>query len=109
MKQIRRDGGGNICRRRHWGLKMRLLAGEIDDDLTRFTGDIANFNAITIAIFQLRKQRQRIVVVAKMHGFAGTQGVKRAKNGSMAEALSDATGIERGNACRVWWNWRNCA
>jgi len=77
-----------------YGLK-RLFAGEIDDDLTGFAGNVADINAFAVAVFELCQQRQWIVVVAEMHGFARMQGVKRAKNSSMAEAFGDATGIER--------------
>lgn len=51
----------------------RLLAGEIDYDLAWLAGDIIDFDAVAITILQLRKQGQRVVIVAENHGFARMQ------------------------------------
>ncbi|SBT09167.1 hypothetical protein PROAA_310012 [Candidatus Propionivibrio aalborgensis] len=55
---------------------------------------IIDADALSVARLQLTEQWQWIVIIAKAHGLAGHQRVKRAKYGGVAKSLGDAARIE---------------
>jgi len=68
--------------------------GKVDHDGTRFALPVLDTQALAVTGLQLGKQRQRIMIIAEAHGLARLQGIQRAKDGGMTEALGDAARIE---------------
>ena len=76
-------------------VECRLHYRKIDDDLPRFAIDVLDGNRFAVPFPELSEQRQRIVVIAELHGLARHQGVERAEDRGVTKTLGDAARIER--------------
>jgi len=76
---------------------VRLLANKVDHDGTGFALHVLDGHRLAIALVQLVQQGQRVMVIAKPHGFTWLQGIQRTKDGGMPKALGNAARIKRIN------------
>ena len=67
---------------------------KIDNDRAGLTLFVFDGGAPAIALLELSKQWQRIVIVHEAHDFARTQSVEGPENRGMAETFGDASRIE---------------
>ena len=70
------------------------LNDEVNHDIAGFAGYVRHVNLIAIALANLVEQRQRIMVVHESHRLTLIQSFERAKDGRMAKAFGNATGVK---------------
>ena len=88
MPQHEPSGAERFCPR------TGLNPGEINHDLAGFALQVVDRHRSAIARLQLVQQWDGVVVIDKAHGLAGRERIQRAKDGRMAEALGDTTGVK---------------